>query len=494
LSSSAPKFTVVICSYTDERWSKLERAMASVEAQSLPPEEVILVIDHNEPLLAHARATFPNARVMPSEGPPGVASARNTGTRHARTELVAYLDDDARADADWLADFAPWYADPRVVGVGGVIDAQFAGATPRWLPRELNWIIGASYADAPTETIAVRNLFGSNMSFRRSAVEDVGGFAPELGRGGAANVCCEETELAIRVGQAQPDRVMLQIPGARVEHAVPPERMTWRYMLSRSWVEGRSKALVARSVGVGAGLSTERSYVARMLPPAVAAGIRDALRGDRGGLLRAAAIVGVLAASAAGYVWASGAVALTFDDGPHPEGTPAVLEALARAGASATFFLVGEQVERNPGLVGEIVAAGHGVAVHAHRHRLPLRLTPRAFLDDLVRAEATVAEAAGRRPVLYRPPYGKFSWTALAAVRRRGLAPLLWSRTGGDWTRRASVESIAAGVTRDVRAGDVLLLHDADTYGRAGSHRRTAAALPRVLEELERRGLDTVAL
>src|SRR3954447_9407049 len=87
-------------------------------------------------------------------------------------------------------------------------------------------------------------------------------------------------------------------------------------------------------------------------------------------------------------------VALTFDDGPHAQGTPAVLEALAAAGATATFFLVGEQVERRPALAAEIVAAGHGVALHGHRHRAQLRLRPRAIAEDLDRGVAVVEEAA----------------------------------------------------------------------------------------------------
>jgi peptidoglycan/xylan/chitin deacetylase (PgdA/CDA1 family) len=188
------------------------------------------------------------------------------------------------------------------------------------------------------------------------------------------------------------------------------------------------------------------------------------------------------------------AVALTFDDGPHREGTPAVLGALADAGASATFFLVGEQVERDPGLVREVVAAGHGVAVHAHRHRLPLRLGPREFEADLERARTTIAGAAGVEPRAYRPPYGKFSWPALGAVRRSGLAPILWSRDARDWSRGARPESIADALTHDLRGGDVLLLHDSDAYGADGSHLRTATALPRVLEAIGRRGLRTVAL
>jgi peptidoglycan-N-acetylglucosamine deacetylase len=184
-----------------------------------------------------------------------------------------------------------------------------------------------------------------------------------------------------------------------------------------------------------------------------------------------------------------GAVALTFDDGPHPEGTPAVLEALARVQARATFFLVGEQVARSPGLAREIADRGHAIAIHGQRHRCLLRLSPAAVEDDLDRAAEQIAAATGRAPVLHRAPYGAYSWPALRSVRRRGWTPLLWSRWGRDWERRATPASIARRVAGDLRAGDVLLLHDADDYSAPGSWRRTAAALPAVLDAAAARGL-----
>jgi peptidoglycan/xylan/chitin deacetylase (PgdA/CDA1 family) len=187
-------------------------------------------------------------------------------------------------------------------------------------------------------------------------------------------------------------------------------------------------------------------------------------------------------------------VALTFDDGPHPRGTPAILEALARGGATATFFVVGEQVSRDPALAREIVAAGHALALHGQRHRCQLRLTPHMLDDDLARVAATVQDATGRSPDLYRPPYGVFSAAGLALARRRGWRTLLWSRWGRDWAARATAASIAARATRDLVAGDVVLLHDADTYSSEGSWRRTAAALPAVLDALQRARLRTVAL
>src|SRR5438067_1211443 len=126
-------------------------------------------------------------------------------------------------------------------------------------------------------------------------------------------------------------------------------------------------------------------------------------------------------------VEASRGIALTFDDGPHPDGTPAALEILSARGAPATFFLAGEQVERYPALAAEIVAAGHEVALHCHRHRNQLRLTPFAIAEDMRRGEAAIAEACAVAPRLYRPPYGIFSAAGLVLARRR-YQPLLWTR------------------------------------------------------------------
>jgi peptidoglycan-N-acetylglucosamine deacetylase len=187
-------------------------------------------------------------------------------------------------------------------------------------------------------------------------------------------------------------------------------------------------------------------------------------------------------------------ISITFDDGPHPQGTPSVLEILREAGAVATFFLAGEQVERRPALAAEIVAAGHRVELHCHRHRNQLRLTPRMLLEDAERARAAIEAATGQEVADYRPPYGIFSAAGLRAVRNRGWRPVLWSRWGRDWSARATAESIARRAAAGARAGDVLLLHDADYYSAPGSWTRTAAALPIILDELEGRGLKSVPL
>jgi peptidoglycan/xylan/chitin deacetylase (PgdA/CDA1 family) len=187
-----------------------------------------------------------------------------------------------------------------------------------------------------------------------------------------------------------------------------------------------------------------------------------------------------------------GGVALTFDDGPHPEGTPAVLEALAGAGARATFFVIGEQVQRRPQLVARILSEGHVVALHGFRHRLQLRLRSGDVAADLARGLTVVGDAAGESPRLHRPPYGIYSAAGLRFAVASGLRPLLWSRWGKDWRKFTTPERIARQAIDGAVAGDVILLHDADFYSAKKSHERTVQALGLILAELSAREIGTV--
>jgi peptidoglycan/xylan/chitin deacetylase (PgdA/CDA1 family) len=180
-------------------------------------------------------------------------------------------------------------------------------------------------------------------------------------------------------------------------------------------------------------------------------------------------------------------VVVTFDDGPHPDGTPAVLEALGDA--KAVFFMVGEQVERYPSVAAEVAAAGHEIALHGFRHHNQMRVTPSRLADDLRRGAHAIGDATGIEPRLYRPPYGIFTPVGLP-LARRDHDVLLWSKWGRDWRKSTTPQAIASLATRELGRGDVILLHDADWYSARGSHTRTAAAIPLVLDALGRAGLQ----
>ena len=299
---SATDVSVVMCAYTLDRWDDILRAVSSVWAQSPEIRELILVSDHNDELRVRAESELPNVHVLENTDVRGLSGARNTGLRAASGQIVAFLDDDAAAEENWAAELAAGYSEASVIGVGGVSEPAWVVGRPGWFPQEFDWVIGCSYRGLPTGTAPVRNMIGSNMSFRRAVFAEIGGFDPSVGRVGANPVGCEETELCIRASSRWPGTRIVHEPRARVRHTVPSGRGTWRYFRSRCFAEGRSKAQVTRLSGAGAGLASERHYTARVLPVGVLKRVGEAVGSRRTGpLLAAAAIIAGLGYTVAGY-------------------------------------------------------------------------------------------------------------------------------------------------------------------------------------------------
>ncbi|MFJ8938146.1 glycosyltransferase family 2 protein [Streptomyces sp. NPDC102365] len=313
---SAPDISVVICVYTEDRWEDILAAVASVRAQSRPARETLLVVDHNQALLDRLwreyaergeRRGTEEVRVLANAGPRGLSAGRNTGIAASRGDVIAFLDDDAVAERDWLRRFAEGYEDPLVMAVGGrTMPIWASGRRPAWFPAEFDWVVGCTYRGLPPGRVRVRNVLGGNASFRRTAFDAAGGFATGIGRDGDRRpLGCEETELCIRLTRARPDAVLLIDDRAVIHHRVPEIREHFAYFRTRTYAEGLSKALVTRSVGAGKGLESERRYTTRVLPAGVARGLRDALLGRPGGAGRAAAIVAGVVTAAGGYALGS---------------------------------------------------------------------------------------------------------------------------------------------------------------------------------------------
>jgi glucosyl-dolichyl phosphate glucuronosyltransferase len=289
--------SVVVCSYTEDRWDDLRAAVDSLARQTVLPHEIVVVVDHNDVLLDRAERAFAAAVVVPNKEGRGLSGARNTGVAQATGDVVAFLDDDAAAASTWLETMLAAYADPRVVGVGTTVAAQWPAGRPGWFPPEFDWVVGCSYVGLPERTGPVRNPIGAAMSFRRSVFDHVGGFSAELGRVGTLPLGCEETEFCIRIRQAQPEAVILFEPSATVRHRVGAGRTTVAYFLRRCFAEGVSKATVGSRVGRDDALSTERVYVRRVLPRAVRRGLTSPREG-----WRAASVVLGLTVTSAGYL------------------------------------------------------------------------------------------------------------------------------------------------------------------------------------------------
>lgn len=303
------RVSVVICAFTEARWDDLVAAWESLQCQSMPPDQVIIVIDHNQTLLERARHKFPNTDVMPNLEEQGLSGARNTGVAQANNEIVLFLDDDAAAEPDWIRYLAEPFARQEVVGVGGLAVPNWdAGKRPQWFPEEFLWVVGCSYVGLPTDGAAIRNPIGSSMGFRRSSVIAAGGFSSGLGRIGSKPLGGEETELSMRIQRHSSSDQVILCRRAVVNHKVPIERQRVSYFIRRCYWEGVSKSAIVRRQAVGQktlakSLSTEQSYVLSVLPAGIIDGVGRAIRGLSLGLLGLpVAIAGGLAATCVGYL------------------------------------------------------------------------------------------------------------------------------------------------------------------------------------------------
>jgi len=249
--------TVVICAYTLDRWELTKAAVESSCTQSHPPRSVVLCIDNNPELLARAErewngAADPAVVVVPNETVKhlagrdvhaiahgelrrfGAGTARNTGLRHVNTEVVAFLDDDADAEFDWLARLAAAYT-PGVVAVGGSPQPRFATPRPRWFPYCLDWIFGCIYYGMPTKLKPYTRLIGANMSARTEELRSIGGFSGSD---------FDDLDICTRLEDKFGSGTIVFEPNAIVYHHVSADRLRLSYLLRRSYFVNREKVRV----------------------------------------------------------------------------------------------------------------------------------------------------------------------------------------------------------------------------------------------------------
>jgi peptidoglycan/xylan/chitin deacetylase (PgdA/CDA1 family) len=177
----------------------------------------------------------------------------------------------------------------------------------------------------------------------------------------------------------------------------------------------------------------------------------------------------------------SRSVCLTFDDGPHPEHTPRVLDVLKAERLRATFFVVGREAERHPEVVRRIVAEGHELGHHSYFHGAPSRTSPGQLMDEVRRTRDVLARVAGRSPTLFRPPHGKLTSGKLLRLWQGGLTVVLWNVDPKDCYCQGPEELRDWFQARPLRGGDVVLMHDNKPHG--------AAVLSELIRETRRRGL-----
>lgn len=186
-------------------------------------------------------------------------------------------------------------------------------------------------------------------------------------------------------------------------------------------------------------------------------------------------------------------VALTFDDGPDEDATPAILDALEEAGIRATFFIVGEQLMRHHGIARRAALAGHELALHGFSHQRHQEMIPPDARDDVARGVGAFEAVTGAKPRFFRPPYGRFAELSYQACDALALEPVYWSAWGLDWEDIGG-ERIAELVARDLDPGSIVLLHDSARYADRSTAQATAQAIPAIAAAAAERGLEWTTL
>ena len=316
--SSMASATVIIPTYTLKRWDLLSDAVASVEAQSCPPIELILCIDRNPELFNRclerwgrqaSPAKFPieiianrfeqdddgagaHVKAHGSERRFGAGWARNSGAERALGDILVFLDDDAAAAPDWLEYLLKPYENPRTVAVGGAPLPSYETGRPSWFPANFDWIFGCAYEGMPKHLAPLGHLIGANMSVRRDVFERIGGFH---------SIDFDDLDLCMRVATQCPGQELLYEPRAIVHHFVPAQRVEWSYFWRRCFFVNREKVDAFAEMGEAANIRAEREFVWRALTEQIAIDVSGVLRGRLSGLSRTGAMIVGITMAAAGH-------------------------------------------------------------------------------------------------------------------------------------------------------------------------------------------------
>jgi GT2 family glycosyltransferase len=267
---TSPTVSVIVCCFTFDRLDDLRAAVNSVLSQTVTPDQIIVSVDNNPPLADALARTFPlSVLVIANDRVRGLSETRNVAIEVANGDILAFLDDDAVAEPDWLENILQAFETPDVMAVGGEsVPVWERGAPPRWFPPEYDFIVGCT---AHKRLIVrsdgeVRSVTGSNMAFRREVFSKLGGWKKELGRG-QTKTGGEEAELCLRLKHDIPGARILHEARAVVRHKVGRERSTFKYVFSYAFNEGIVRAQLRRYTlrFMGQPLAAERLFVRRLM-------------------------------------------------------------------------------------------------------------------------------------------------------------------------------------------------------------------------------------
>ena len=244
--------SVVVCTHSTDRFEVFSEAVESVLAQRHRPLELVLVVDGNPELAARVRERFGDAAeradldglvIHDNDENRGISYSRTKGGKLASGEVVAFVDDDAVAEPDWIERLLEVYRETDAVAVGGDVRPDWQVERPDFFPAEFYWLVGCVEPDFADHLEEVRNTYGSNISYRREAFLAVGGYDPNTGRKGDRHVQAHEAPVGVRLLREY-DRGMVYTDEAVVQHKLFDYRARFRWLVARSFWQGYSKRVM----------------------------------------------------------------------------------------------------------------------------------------------------------------------------------------------------------------------------------------------------------
>jgi len=268
-----PLLSIIVTSYSLDRLQDVQELLDSLHRQSYRNTEIVLVGEGDAELCHRVRAyaqsrNISNLKLVFNSGRPGLSAARDLGARHARAEILAFIDDDALAYPDWAEQMVRSFSDETVVGLTGPALPLWVDRPNGWFPEELYWILGCTGWSKANGLQDIRNVWGMNMAFRREAFRRAAGFSQDMGGVQGRRLHGEEVELSLRVRKETGGRILYN-PEVRVMHKVQGRRLSTRWISKTSYWTGYTRhALKRLSQRYGVEddfLSVERGLLVRIL-------------------------------------------------------------------------------------------------------------------------------------------------------------------------------------------------------------------------------------
>jgi glycosyltransferase involved in cell wall biosynthesis len=259
------KVSVVVCTYTMDRYDVFTEAVDSVLAQTYDPIEVVLVIDGNPELYERAVRDFGNLEsvvVYDNDKNRGISYSRTRGAELASGEIVAFIDDDGVAEEDWVGNLVEVYEETDAIAVGGQVLPDWQVGKPEFFPEEFYWLVGCDEKGFGEHMEEMRNTYGSNISYRREVLLKIGGYDQNTGRRGDKHIQAHESTVGARI-RREYGRGVIYNTDAKVHHKLFEYRGNFWWLASRSFWQGYSKRIMDHIIPEAAGDKNE--YLAELL-------------------------------------------------------------------------------------------------------------------------------------------------------------------------------------------------------------------------------------